>query len=699
MNAKKLRRAMKYLTGVTMAACLLLHVPAFAEETAASSAGETAASSAGETAASSAGETTASSEKEDTVSSGGEASSSSADASSAAETSETEKTGGEEETVAATEAPDAELLVVSFGTSWNDSRTITIGGIENALREAFPNFLVRRAFTSQIIIDKLEEADPAVETDNVEEAIQRAVDDGIRYLVVQPTHLMYGLEYTELSDTLAAHASSFDKLVLGEPLLSTDEDYTAVAEAAHAVTEMYDDGETAIVFMGHGTEAASNADYQILQDTFTDLGYENCYVGTVEAEPSCDAVLERIAGKGYKKVVLRSLMVVAGDHAHTDMADPEDEESWYSRFTKAGYEVTAVLEGLGQVYDIEQLYVKHAQAAAEAVGLSADPAVPVCAVSDGDPEKAILVTSFGTSWNDSRNITIGGIENALREAYPDYQIRRAFTAGIVTDRLAERDGIVIDSFETALKRAAADGIRELVVQPTHLMAGYEYEDLAGAVEEYADTFDTLILADPLLTGEEDFTAVAEAARAATRQYDDGETAIVFMGHGTAAKANAVYQTMQDTFAALGYVNYYVGTVEAEPSCEDVLKALEGKNYKKVILRDLMVVAGDHANNDMADPENPESWYSRFTEAGYEVTAVLQGLGQIYEVQELYVAHTADAIEGKTGTEEPEERNASSATATSDEEADTSKAAAAPAAAAEEASDAAGVEAGTSEEAS
>ena len=690
MNAKKLRRAMKYLTGVTMAACLLLHVPAFAEETSASSAGETAASS----------------EKEDAVSAGEKAVSSSADASSAssaAETPEEEEAGGEEEMVPATEAPAAELLVISFGTSWNESRTITIGGIENALREAFPNFLVRRAFTSQIIIDKLKEADPAVETDNVEEAIQRAVDDGIRYMIVQPTHLMYGLEYTELSDTLAAHASSFDKLVLGEPLLSTDEDYTAVAEAAHAVTEMYDDGETAIVFMGHGTEAASNADYQILQDTFTDLGYENCYVGTVEAEPSCDAVLERIAGKGYKKVLLRSLMVVAGDHAHTDMADPENEESWYSRFTKAGYEVTAVLEGLGQVYDIEQLYVKHAQAAAEAVGLSADPSVPVCAVSDGDPEKAILVTSFGTSWNDSRNITIGGIENALREAYPDYQIRRAFTAGIVTDKLAERDGIVIDSFETALKRAAADGIRELIVQPTHLMAGYEYEDLAKTVEEYADTFDTLTLADPLLTEKEDFTAVAEAARAATRQYDDGETAIVFMGHGTAAKANAVYQTMQDTFAALGYVNYYVGTVEAEPSCEDVLKALEGKNYKKVILRDLMVVAGDHANNDMADPENPESWYSRFTEAGYEVTAVLQGLGQIYEVQELYVAHTADAIEGKTGTEEPEERNASSATATSDEEADTSKAAAepsaAPAAAAEEASDAAGAEAGTSEEAS
>ena len=534
-------------------------------------------------------------------------------------------------------AVDKELLVVSFGTSYNDSRNVTIGGIENALREAYPNFLVRRAFTAQIIIDKLAERD-GIHIDNVTEALDRAVADGIKTLVVQPTHLMNGFEYTDLKDELDAYADSFESLVLAEPLLTSDEDFTAVAESLHSEMEQYDDGKTAIVFMGHGTEAESNSVYGTMQEKFTELGYNNFYVGTVEAAPTCEDVLAAIEGKGYEKVVLRAMMVVAGDHANNDMADPEDPESWYSQFTNAGYQVETVLEGLGQIYDIQQLYVDHTTTAMDSIGEAADQSVAVNTITDGDPTKAILVTSFGTSYNDSRNITIGGIENVLRENFEGYQIRRAFTAQIIIDKLAERDGIVIDNFEQAMDRAVADGIQELIIVPTHLMNGFEYTDVMDAMADYEDKFEVLAISDPLLTSDDDYTRVAEALYGSMEKYDDGETAIVFMGHGTEAESNSVYATMQEKFTELGKENVFVGTVEAEPTLEDVLAKVKEKNYSKVVLRAMMVVAGDHANNDMADPEDPESWYSAFTAEGYDVTAVLQGLGQIYEVAEIYAEH-------------------------------------------------------------
>ena len=265
----------------------------------------------------------------------------------------------EEEPVEEAEGIDKELLVVSFGTSYNDSRSITIGGIENALREAYPNFLVRRAFTAQIIIDKLKERD-GIAIDNVTEALDRAVADGVKTLVIQPTHLMNGFEYTDLIDEVEGYTDKFESLAVAEPLLMSDDDFTTVAEALHTSMEQYDDGETAIVFMGHGTEAESNSVYGTMQEKLASLGYENFYVGTVEAEPTCEDVLEAIKDKGYKKVVLRAMMVVAGDHANNDMADPEDEESWYSQFKAAGYEVSAVLQGLGQVVEIEEIYAEHA---------------------------------------------------------------------------------------------------------------------------------------------------------------------------------------------------------------------------------------------------------------------------------------------------------------------------------------------------
>ena len=260
-----------------------------------------------------------------------------------------------------------------------------------------------------------------------------------------------------------------------------------------------------------------------------------------------------------------------------------------------------------------------------------------------ESKKALLVVSFGTSYNDSRNITIGGIENALREAFPDYEVRRAFTSQIIIDKLKDRDGIIIDNVTEALDRAVADGVKNLVVAPTHLMSGYEYTDLKDELEKYKESFDSLTLSDPLLTADEDYTAVAKAIMNKTAAYDDGKTAIVFMGHGTEADSNSDYAKMQETLQGIdGAENYYIGTVEASPSVEDVMNAIAGKDYDHVVLEPLMVVAGDHANNDMAGDEE-DSWKSLFEKEGYKVSCILDGLGQVSDIQQIYVQHVKDAI--------------------------------------------------------
>lgn len=259
------------------------------------------------------------------------------------------------------EIGDTELLVVSFGTSYNDSRRETIGAIEKAMQTAFPDYSVRRAFTSQIIIDHVKDRD-GVTIDNVEQALERAVDNGVKTLVVQPTHLMNGLEYKELTDELAKYSDSFEKIAIGDPLLTSDADFEAVMTAITDATKDAADGKTAICFMGHGTTADSNSVYSKMQTLLTDKGFNDYYVGTVEATPSLDDVLAAVQKGNYEKVILRPLMIVAGDHANNDMAGDEDD-SWKSTFEKAGYTVDCQVEGLGQLEAIQQLFVEHAKAA------------------------------------------------------------------------------------------------------------------------------------------------------------------------------------------------------------------------------------------------------------------------------------------------------------------------------------------------
>ena len=273
--------------------------------------------------------------------------------------------------------------------------------------------------------------------------------------------------------------------------------------------------------------------------------------------------------------------------------------------------------------------------------------------ADNIGEKEILVVSFGTSFNDSRATDIGGIEKAIAAANPDWAVRRAFTAQIIINHVMARDGEVSDNMEQALARAEKNGVKTLVIQPTHLMHGAEYDELVEATEAYKDKM-AITIAEPLL-GEvgadatvinADKEAVAKAVVAEAAVPED--TALVLMGHGTSHTAKVTYRQMQAQMDALGYKNVFVGTVEGEPEgtdAESVIAKVKEAGYTKVVLRPLMVVAGDHANNDMADPEDPESWFSQFTAAGgFEtIDTQIAGLGRIADVEALYVAHTAAAL--------------------------------------------------------
>ena len=278
-------------------------------------------------------------------------------------------------------------------------------------------------------------------------------------------------------------------------------------------------------------------------------------------------------------------------------------------------------------------------------------------------EKELLVVSFGTSFNDSRVADIKGIEDALQAAYPDWSVRRAFTAQIIINHVQARDGEKIDNMTQALERAVANGVKQLVVQPTHLMHGAEYDEMCAAIDAYRDKFESVSIAEPLLgeVGSDatvinaDKEAVAKAITAEALKdggYESLEAAkeagvaFVFMGHGTAHVAKVSYSQMNTQMQNLGYDNVFIGTVEGEPeetACEAVIESVKAAGYTTVVLRPLMVVAGDHANNDMAGSD-ADSWKTMFEAAGFTVNCQIAGLGEIADVQALYVAHTKAAID-------------------------------------------------------
>ena len=283
-------------------------------------------------------------------------------------------------------------------------------------------------------------------------------------------------------------------------------------------------------------------------------------------------------------------------------------------------------------------------------------------------ENELLVVSFGTSFNDSRAEDIKGIEDALAEAFPDWSVRRAFTAQIIINHVQARDDEKIDNMQQALDRAVANGVKNLVVQPTHLMHGAEYDEMVEAIDAYKDKFESVAIAEPMLGEVGDDATVINDDKAAVAQaitdeavkeagYDSMEaaaedgTAFVFMGHGTSHTANVTYDQMQTQMEKLEFTNAFIGTVEGEPedtACDEVINKVKDAGFKKVILRPLMVVAGDHANNDMAGDDD-DSWKSMFEASGDfdEIDCQIEGLGRIDAVEQLYVAHTQAAIDSIT----------------------------------------------------
>lgn len=279
-------------------------------------------------------------------------------------------------------------------------------------------------------------------------------------------------------------------------------------------------------------------------------------------------------------------------------------------------------------------------------------------------ENELLVVSFGTSFNESRAQDIGGVEKALAEAYPDWAVRRAFTAQIIINHVQARDGEAIDNMDQALERAASNGVKNLIIQPTHLMHGAEYDELSAAVESYKDRFESVKIAEPLLgqvgadasevnTDKENVAkaitaeAVSEAGYESLDAAAEDGTAFVFMGHGTSHNAKVTYSQMQTQMENLDYANVFIGTVEGEPeetACDVIIEKVKAAGYKKVVLRPLMVVAGDHANNDMAGDDD-DSWKSMFEASGAfeQIDCQIAGLGRIADIQQIYVAHTGEVM--------------------------------------------------------
>ena len=314
--------------------------------------------------------------------------------------------------------------------------------------------------------------------------------------------------------------------------------------------------------------------------------------------------------------------------------------------------------------DAQKAMVEGEEASPDYFGLdTGDAALDDPRNQDGIGENELLVVSFGTSYNDSRVNDIKSIEDALQEAYPDWSVRRAFTAQIIINHIQARDGEKIDNMTQALERAVANGVKNLVVQPTHLMHGAEYDEMCAAIDDYRDNFDAVSIAEPLLgeVGSDasvinaDKEAVAKAVTAAAVEasgFDSLEAAkeagaaFVFLGHGTAHVAKVSYSQMSTQMQQLGYENVFIGTVEGEPeetACESVIEEVRAAGYTTVILRPLMVVAGDHANNDMAGSDD-DSWKPMFEDAGLTVDCQIAGLGGIADIQALYIAHTQAAID-------------------------------------------------------
>ena len=415
--------------------------------------------------------------------------------------------------------------------------------------------------------------------------------------------------------------------------------------------------------------------------TITMMGSASVYASETETETATEAVTEA-ASEAVTETASEAVTEAATEAASEDATEAGSESDDQAaadnvaalidkiyvqeRTDTTDADCVAAKEAWDQLTDAQKELVEGEEASPEYFGRDTGDA------SKDDPrngdeigDNELLVVSFGTSFNDSRAEDIKGIEDALQEAYPDWSVRRAFTAQIIINHIQARDDEKIDNMDQALQRAVDNGVKNLVVQPTHLMHGAEYDEMVEAIDSYKDKFESVAIAEPML-GEvgddatvinDDKKAVAEAITDEAVKiagYDSMEaaaedgTAFVFMGHGTSHTANVTYDQMQTQMESLGFTNAFIGTVEGEPedtACEEVIKKVQDAGFKKVVLRPLMVVAGDHANNDMAG-DDEDSWKSQFEASGAfdSIDTQIEGLGRIDAVEQLYVAHTKAAID-------------------------------------------------------
>ena len=415
--------------------------------------------------------------------------------------------------------------------------------------------------------------------------------------------------------------------------------------------------------------------------TITMMGSASVYASETETETATEAVTEA-ASEAVTETATEAVTEAATEAASEDATEAGSESDDQAvadnvaalidkiyvqeRTDTTDADCTAAKEAWDQLTDAQKELVEGEEASPEYFGRDTGDA------SKDDPrngdeigENELLVVSFGTSFNDSRAEDIKGIEDALQEAYPDWSVRRAFTAQIIINHVQARDDEKIDNMQQALDRAVANGVKNLVVQPTHLMHGAEYDEMVEAIDAYKDKFESVAIAEPMLGEVGDDATVINDDKAAVAQaitdeavkeagYDSMEaaaedgTAFVFMGHGTSHTANVTYDQMQTQMEKLEFTNAFIGTVEGEPedtACDEVINKVKDAGFKKVILRPLMVVAGDHANNDMAGDDD-DSWKSMFEASGDfdEIDCQIEGLGRIDAVEQLYVAHTQAAID-------------------------------------------------------
>ena len=407
--------------------------------------------------------------------------------------------------------------------------------------------------------------------------------------------------------------------------------------------------------------------------TITMMGSASVYASETETETATEAVTEAAT-----EAVTEAATEAASEDATEAGSESDDQAAAdnvaalidkiyvQERTDTTDADCTAAKEAWDQLTDAQKELVEGEEASPEYFGRDTGDA------SKDDPrngdeigDNELLVVSFGTSFNDSRAEDIKGIEDALQEAYPDWSVRRAFTAQIIINHVQARDDEKIDNMDQALQRAVDNGVKNLVVQPTHLMHGAEYDEMVEAIDGYKDKFESVAIAEPML-GEvgDDATVINDDKKAVAQAitdeavkeagYDSMEaaaedgTAFVFMGHGTSHTANVTYDQMQTQMENLGFTNAFIGTVEGEPedtACEEVIKKVQDAGFKKVVLRPLMVVAGDHANNDMAG-DDEDSWKSQFEASGAfdSVDCQIAGLGRIDAVEQIYVEHTKEAID-------------------------------------------------------